>query len=157
MYCIFSFNAIYFLKFIVHQTDSEMVKFGMVKLTGRENVNVMWASVGCCWSASEWEGERKLMWHDREGERVSPTTETNLRYCTADLGPRPHYLQRPTRSGAAQVRVLIGCVFVWVVTEFETYHIYKAILQTINIVAQTLSRVLELVAKNNISTKPYWT
>jgi hypothetical protein len=48
MYCIFSFNAIYFLKFIVHQTDSEMVKFGMVKLTGRENVNVMWASVGCC-------------------------------------------------------------------------------------------------------------
>jgi hypothetical protein len=30
--------------------------------------------------------------------------------------------------GAAQVRVLIGCVFVEIVTESETYHICRAVL-----------------------------
>jgi hypothetical protein len=35
---------------------------------------------------------------------------------------------------------------VYVVTESKTYHIYKAVLQTKNSVAQTSSRVSELVA-----------
>jgi hypothetical protein len=33
--------------------------------------------------------------------------------------------------GTAQVRVLIGCVFVEIVTESETYHICSAVLLTI--------------------------
>jgi hypothetical protein len=33
--------------------------------------------------------------------------------------------------GTAQVRVLIGCVFVEIVTESETCHIYRAVLLTI--------------------------
>jgi hypothetical protein len=42
-------------KFIVHATDLEMVKLGMMKLTGREKAGVavdwmLYAGVGCCWS-----------------------------------------------------------------------------------------------------------
>jgi hypothetical protein len=33
--------------------------------------------------------------------------------------------------GAVQVRVLIGCVFVEIVTESKTYHICRAVLLTI--------------------------
>jgi hypothetical protein len=33
--------------------------------------------------------------------------------------------------GAAQVRVLIGCVFVEIITESKTYHIYRAVILTI--------------------------
>jgi hypothetical protein len=33
--------------------------------------------------------------------------------------------------GAAQVRVLIGCVFAEIVTKSETYHICRAVLLTI--------------------------
>jgi hypothetical protein len=33
--------------------------------------------------------------------------------------------------GTAQVRVLIGCVFVEIVIESETYHICRAVLLTI--------------------------
>ncbi len=35
------------------------------------------------------------------------------------------------RGGTAQVRVLIGCVFVEIVTELEIYHICRAVLLTI--------------------------
>jgi hypothetical protein len=45
-----------------------------------------------------------------------------------------HYLQRPTRPGAAQIRASIGCVFMLIITELKTCHIYKAVLQTINTV-----------------------
>jgi hypothetical protein len=41
MYCIFSCNIIYFLKFIIYKINSKMFKSGMVKLTGRENSDVM--------------------------------------------------------------------------------------------------------------------
>jgi hypothetical protein len=37
MYCIFNFYTIYFLKFIVHTTNSKKVKYRMVKLIVREN------------------------------------------------------------------------------------------------------------------------
>jgi hypothetical protein len=40
MYCILHFYAICFLKFIVHKRISEMIKFGMMKLTGREKTDV---------------------------------------------------------------------------------------------------------------------
>jgi hypothetical protein len=40
MYCISSYNQIYFLKFIVHKINSEMVESGMVKQTGREKADV---------------------------------------------------------------------------------------------------------------------
>jgi hypothetical protein len=51
-----------FLKFIVHATDLEMVKPGMVKLTGREKVGVtvdwmLYVGVGCCWSIGGRESE----------------------------------------------------------------------------------------------------
>jgi hypothetical protein len=69
------------------------------------------------------------------------------------LGPRGHYLQWPTRMNAAQVKVLIGFVFVLIVTKSETCHIYKAVLQIINTVARTPSRVSELVATNHIINK----
>jgi hypothetical protein len=36
------------------------------------------------------------------------------------------------------VRVLIGCVFVRVVTELKTYYIYEAVLQTIKVAADNL-------------------
>jgi hypothetical protein len=63
-----------FLKFIVHATYLEMVKPGMVKLTWREKAGVavgwmLYAGVGCCWSADGREDERKMMWRGREGER----------------------------------------------------------------------------------------
>jgi hypothetical protein len=45
------------------------------------------------------------------------------------------------RLDAALVRVLIGCVFVGVVTESKTCHIYEAILQTIKVAAQNPSEV----------------
>jgi hypothetical protein len=45
MYCISSFNAICFLKFTVHKINSKMVKSRMVKLTGREKVDVIDADV----------------------------------------------------------------------------------------------------------------
>jgi hypothetical protein len=35
----------------------------------------------------------------------------------------------------AQVRILVGCVFVLIVTESETCHVYKEVLQTINTIA----------------------
>jgi hypothetical protein len=41
----------------------------------------------------------------------------------------------------ALVRILIGCVFVRVVTELDIYHIYEAVLLTIKIVARNLSGV----------------
>jgi hypothetical protein len=44
-------------------------------------------------------------------------------------------------------------VFVCVITESKTYYIYKMVLHTINIVAQTPSRVSELVAIKYIVNK----
>jgi hypothetical protein len=41
MYCIFSCNIIYFLKFVIYKINSKMFKSGMVKLAGRENSDVM--------------------------------------------------------------------------------------------------------------------
>jgi hypothetical protein len=41
MYCISSCNTIYFLKFVVHKMNSEMVKFKIVKLTKREKTDVV--------------------------------------------------------------------------------------------------------------------
>jgi hypothetical protein len=43
------------------------------------------------------------------------------------------------RSDAALVRVLIECVFVRVVTELKTCHIYETILWTIKVAARNLS------------------
>jgi hypothetical protein len=45
----FQFNVIYFLKFIVHKTNSKMVKSGMVKLTGREKTDVTDIDVTVGW------------------------------------------------------------------------------------------------------------
>jgi hypothetical protein len=50
------------------------------------------------------------------------------------------------RLDATQVRVLIGWVFVWVVTESKTYHIYEAVLQTIKVVAHNISRASNFIA-----------
>jgi hypothetical protein len=44
MYCIFNFNAICFLKFIVHTTDSKMVK-----MTEREKSDVADTDVVMGW------------------------------------------------------------------------------------------------------------
>jgi hypothetical protein len=52
MYCIFSCNIINFLKFIVYKMNSKIFKSGMVKLTGRENNDVMILMCGLndvCW------------------------------------------------------------------------------------------------------------
>jgi hypothetical protein len=49
MYCNSSCNPIYFLKFVVHKMNSEIVKSGIVKLTGREKVDVADADVVVCW------------------------------------------------------------------------------------------------------------
>jgi hypothetical protein len=39
----------YFLKFVVHELNSKMVKSGMVVLTGREKADVTDADVLVCW------------------------------------------------------------------------------------------------------------
>jgi hypothetical protein len=57
------------------------------------------------------------------------------------------------RSDAVQVGVLIGCVFVFIVTDSEIYYIYKVILQTINSVVRTPSNISKLVATNYIFNK----
>jgi hypothetical protein len=41
MYCISSYNPIYFLKFIVHKINSKMIKSEIVKLTERENIDMI--------------------------------------------------------------------------------------------------------------------
>jgi hypothetical protein len=41
--------SIYFLKFIVHEMNSEMVKFRMVMLTGRGNADVTDADMTVGW------------------------------------------------------------------------------------------------------------
>jgi hypothetical protein len=64
-----------------------------------------------------------------------------------------NYLEWPTRLDAVRVRVPIRCVFVWIVTESETYHIYKTVLQTIKAVVRTPLRVLELVVTKDIFNK----
>jgi hypothetical protein len=48
-------------------------------------------------------------------------------------------LRWPMRPGAALVRVPVGCMFMWVVSESETYRIYEAVLQTIKAVTRNLS------------------
>jgi hypothetical protein len=49
MYCIFSCNPIYVLKFVVHKINYEMVKSEMVKLIRREKADVTNADVVVCW------------------------------------------------------------------------------------------------------------
>jgi hypothetical protein len=50
------------------------------------------------------------------------------------------------RAYAALVRVIIGCVFVRVVTESETCRIYEVILQTIKVVTCNLSETSNFIA-----------
>jgi hypothetical protein len=45
MYRILNFYVSVFLKFIVHEINSKMVKFRMVVLTGREKANMTDANV----------------------------------------------------------------------------------------------------------------
>jgi hypothetical protein len=59
---------------------------------------------------------------------------------------RAQYLRRLMRSDAASVRVLIGCVFVRVVTEPKTYRIYEVILQTIKAITRNLSGASNFIA-----------
>jgi hypothetical protein len=49
MYCIFSFNVICFLKFIVHKINYEIIKSEIVKLTRRENADVTDADMIVGW------------------------------------------------------------------------------------------------------------
>jgi hypothetical protein len=58
MYCISSYNSIYFLKFIIHKINSKMVKSKMMKLTGREKTDVDNADVYRLVQTTE--GEKKL-------------------------------------------------------------------------------------------------
>jgi hypothetical protein len=50
------------------------------------------------------------------------------------------------RLDAALVRVLIGCVFVKVVTELKTCHIYEVVLRTIKIAARNLLGTSNFIA-----------
>jgi hypothetical protein len=47
---------------------------------------------------------------------------------------------------AALVGVLIGCVFIRVVTELETYHIYEVVLQIMKVAARNLSEASNFIA-----------
>jgi hypothetical protein len=88
MYCISSCNPICFLKFIIHKMNSEMIKYVMVKLPERENADMadvdvvmgwmLYAAADYCRRVGGREGEKKLMWHDREGKRTLSTTGTIL-------------------------------------------------------------------------------
>jgi hypothetical protein len=49
--------------------------------------------------------------------------------------------------GASQVRVLIECMLVGVVTESKTCHVYEAVLQTIKVAARNLSGASNSLAK----------
>jgi hypothetical protein len=40
VYCIFNFNVIYFLKFIVHKTNFEIINSEMVRLIMRKKTDV---------------------------------------------------------------------------------------------------------------------
>jgi hypothetical protein len=44
------------------------------------------------------------------------------------------------------VRVLIGCVFIRVVTELETYCIYEVVLRTIKVATRILSSASNFIA-----------
>jgi hypothetical protein len=50
------------------------------------------------------------------------------------------------RPDTTIVRVLIGCVFVGVVTESKTYHIYEAVLKTIKAATRNLSGASNFIA-----------
>jgi hypothetical protein len=50
------------------------------------------------------------------------------------------------RLDAALVRVLIGCVFVRVVTELKICHIYEGVLRTIKVAARNLSGASNFIA-----------
>jgi hypothetical protein len=50
------------------------------------------------------------------------------------------------RLDVALVRVLIGCVFVRVVTELETCHICETVLWTIKVAVYNLSRASNFIA-----------
>jgi hypothetical protein len=51
------------------------------------------------------------------------------------------------RPDAALIRVPIGCVFVRVVTELKTYHIYEAVLRTIKVAAHNLAGPSKFIAQ----------
>jgi hypothetical protein len=50
------------------------------------------------------------------------------------------------RLDAVLVRVLIWCVFIRVITELETYHIYKVVLWTIKATTRNLSAASNFIA-----------
>jgi hypothetical protein len=50
------------------------------------------------------------------------------------------------RLDVALVRVMIGYVFVRVVTELETYHIYEVVLRAIKVATHNLSGALNFTA-----------
>jgi hypothetical protein len=58
-----------FLKFVVHEMNSEMVKSGIVVLTEREKTDITEADVAVGWilqlSRAEQKGERKLTQSER--------------------------------------------------------------------------------------------
>jgi hypothetical protein len=54
-------------------------------------------------------------------------------------------MRRPTRPDAALVRILIGCMFIGVVTELETYRVYEAVLQTIKVATRNLSKASNFI------------
>jgi hypothetical protein len=56
-------------------------------------------------------------------------------------------LRRPTRLDAALVRVLIGCMFVRVVTELETCYIYEAVLHTIKVAVRNLAGASNFISQ----------
>jgi hypothetical protein len=49
------------------------------------------------------------------------------------------------RSDAVLVRVLIGCVFVRVITELKNYRIYESVIWTIKAVTHNLSEVSNFI------------
>jgi hypothetical protein len=72
----------YFLKFVVHELNSEMVKSGMVVLTGREKADVADADVLVGWklqpAAGTIVGEReRKSWRDVSESKIQPCDHWN--------------------------------------------------------------------------------
>jgi hypothetical protein len=51
--------------------------------------------------------------------------------------------------------VLVGCVFVEILTESKTYHIYKAVLLTIKVAFHNVSGARKHKTKNPITQKQF--
>jgi hypothetical protein len=66
-----------------------------------------------------------------------------------------HYLKRIMRPDMVQVRVLIECVFVWVVRESKTCHIYKVVLQIINTAASNSIKDIRISSHKILNQQNY--